>query len=855
MSHYFLPIDLLFFGAAIVSFLLAVIILIKRTEPGGVSFACVMFSISLWLIFRVFEGVADTVSNKVFWAKFEYLGIVTLPVFYFVFASQYSRKDKWITTRNIILISIIPALTLILVFVNEKHGLIWKNIYPADEGGIGNLVYEHGSLFWVYFVYGYILIMRGMIRLITTFLNYPREHRIQVAVLIFATLMPWGGNLLYLMGRSPIKGMDLTPIGLTLSGLVLTISLYRGQIFEVVPIARNIIFDNMQEGILVLEIHKKIVDVNSAACGILKISRKQIIKQSLDEALSPFPHLLEKLKNPENQKFEICLDETAQTCLQVSTSTIVTNVNPVGQLIVIQDISKRKQLEMYEQEQRKFAEALSHIAATLNSSLELEVILERVLDSIHEVVPHDAANIALLENGGKMRFVKLKGYEKFGSKEAIQSLDYIIDDIPDFKMMAREKIAVVVSDTKAYPNWVANPEVEWIRSYIGSPIVVGDKVIGFINVDSKTPNFYNQSHAQRLKVFADETAIAIQNARYVEELKQRNQELMLLYEVGMAMTEGLDIHEVVSGLFKQVETLKNIDLFLLGLFNKDNKYPLYLYNSEDKTTQMIEIVPDLQNDLLKQLLDKKTTVYVKNYKTEDIPPELKKLKNYPIENIHSSVNIPLLEGGEIIGIMTAGNRREGGFNENQIRFLETIASQVAITLQNVIMYDRMKELAIIDELTGIYNRRFLYLAANKELDRSRRYNKDLSMILIDIDHFKEVNDHFGHLAGDKVLQKITQVAQKELRSSDVFARYGGEEFLILLADTDGEAAVRVAERIRYSMESLRVKYMEDEISVTISLGVTRLSSERETLQEIIATADQALYEAKQKGRNRVEYIP
>jgi diguanylate cyclase (GGDEF)-like protein len=110
------------------------------------------------------------------------------------------------------------------------------------------------------------------------------------------------------------------------------------------------------------------------------------------------------------------------------------------------------------------------------------------------------------------------------------------------------------------------------------------------------------------------------------------------------------------------------------------------------------------------------------------------------------------------------------------------------------------------------------------------------------------------MAGDKVLQKLAQIIQKELRSSDVFARYGGEEFLILLPDTDGDAAVAVAERIRDTVENFRVKYNEEEISLTISLGVTRLTPERNTLQELISTVDQALYGAKQKGRNRVEFI-
>lgn len=854
MIYHFKPIDLLFFTAAIVSLLIAIIALLRRLKPGGLAFAGAMLSVFFWLIFRVFEGVTDSYLERIFWAKFEYLGITTLPVFYFIFACQFSHKDSWINKKNLMFLFIIPLITLILVFTNEQHHLIWTSVTPVIGNGIKSLVYEHGIFFWINLIYSYFLLLVGIIHLINTYLNYPRAHRIQIMIMMAATLIPWVGNLLYLLGFSPVRGMDLTPIGLSFSGVILAISLYRGQIFEVIPVARNIIVDSMQEGILVVDVNEKIVDVNKAACTMLKISVKEVMKHTLEEALAAYPHLLKILEESDDQKQEFCLDEQTQTYLQIHSLSIITNMNPVGRLIVLQDISKRRQLEIYELGQRKFAEALAHVAATLNSSLELEVILERMLDIIHEVVPHDAANVALLEDEQRMKFVKLKGYEKFNSKEIIESLDYFVNDIPDFLKMAREKEAVVVSDTKTYPGWVANQGVKWIRSYIGSPIVVQEKVIGFINVDSQTPNFYTQEHAQRLKVFADEAAIAIQNARYVEELMQRNQELKLLYEVGMAMTEGLDIHEVISGLFKQVENLKNIDLFLLGFFSRDNRIPLYLYNSEDKSTHSIVINTDLRNELHKQLKNMKMTTYVEKINVKDIPPEIKNLEYYPIEEMRSSVNVPLIQAGEVIGIITAGNKKIAGFNEKQIRFLETIASQVAITLQNVIMYDRMKELAIIDELTGIYNRRFLYPAANKEVERSRRYKKDLSMILIDIDHFKDVNDHFGHLAGDKILKKITQVVQKELRGSDVFARYGGEEFIILLSDTDGKAALKVAERIRQSVERLRVKYVEDEISVTISLGVSSLSIERETLHDLIAASDQALYEAKQKGRNRVEYI-
>ena len=854
MIYSFLPVDLLFFGAAIVSLFIAAIVFIKKVEPGGTAFGFTMLAIAVWLFFRVFEGVSEDIASKVIWAKFEYLGITTLPASYFIFSSRFCRKDKWITKRNLILIFLIPFITLILAFTNEYHGLIWKDIYPSNIQGVENLVYVHGFFFWINLLYSYVLLLWGIYRLIKAFLNFSKLYRLQGFLLILATLVPWLGNILYIIGLSPIKGLDLTPIGLSFSGLVLAVSIYRGQIFEVAPVARNIIFDTMQEGILVLDLKGHIVDGNISAENILEIPLKELLKKPFTRSLSKYPVLIENLQKQNNTRFETCIDPKTFKYVQISISLIMTGANPTGQLIVIQDISKRKKLEIYEEEQRKYAEALARIAATLNSSLHLEVVLEKMLDILHEIVPHDAANVALLKDESQFHYVKLKGYKE-RSKKVIESFEYKIDSIPGFKKMASEKEAMVIADTKVSPFWTALPESDWVRSYIGSPIVVEGKVIGFINVDSKNPNFYSQQQAERLRVFADEAAIAIQNARYVEELRERNQDLTTLYEVGLSMTKELNDHEIVDGLIKQIAHFKEIDIFLLMIFNDGSgKISVYLFDSKKELLQNAEIDKDKIGKFVQMIVDNRKTIYLPNFSDPDMFVELTKKQNYSFNKIQTCLGIPLIKGKEVIGILSVFSKKEDAFNQKQIQLLETIASQLSITFQNVKMYERMKELAIIDELTGIYNRRFFYLAANKEIDRTVRYHKNLSLILIDIDHYKDVNDHYGHIAGDKVLQRLTQVIQKELRESDIFSRYGGEEFLILLSNTEIKDAVAVAERLREKVEELQVRYNEEEISVTISLGVTQLTADRNTLQELIAVVDQALYGAKQKGRNRVEFI-
>ena len=266
--------------------------------------------------------------------------------------------------------------------------------------------------------------------------------------------------------------------------------------------------------------------------------------------------------------------------------------------------------------------------------------------------------------------------------------------------------------------------------------------------------------------------------------------------------------------------------------------------------------PYSENDPL-PIPAKKTTFLLSQQEIQEMYSYLKLEEElpYPCSKIQSALAIPLLEGKELAGMFILLSKKIQAFPAKQMRLFETITSQLSLILQNVKMYEETKALSLVDDLTSIYNRRFFYLAANKESERAKRYAKALSLILIDIDHFKRINDRYGHVVGDEVLQKVTHTIQKDLRTGDIFSRYGGEEFLILLPETSGEVAVKVAERIRESISNLPLICNTEENHITLSIGVTQLTSKRDTVQALISAADEALYQAKQKGRNRVTYIP
>ena len=172
------------------------------------------------------------------------------------------------------------------------------------------------------------------------------------------------------------------------------------------------------------------------------------------------------------------------------------------------------------------------------------------------------------------------------------------------------------------------------------------------------------------------------------------------------------------------------------------------------------------------------------------------------------------------------------------------------SLRDALRY--VKKLAATDSLTGISNRRHFMELAGKEFNRSKRYGHELSILALDIDHFKSINDNYGHQAGDKVLETICECCQAQLRPSDIFGRLGGEEFSILLPETDQALASVMAQRILESVASLTVDYEGTSITFTTSVGVAQLQDDCAELEALMQFSDQALYKAKHNGRNRLE---
>ena len=214
--------------------------------------------------------------------------------------------------------------------------------------------------------------------------------------------------------------------------------------------------------------------------------------------------------------------------------------------------------------------------------------------------------------------------------------------------------------------------------------------------------------------------------------------------------------------------------------------------------------------------------------------------------------VPILREHQLLGLVTTVDPEDGGFSDDDIESLSALAVQAGVAIENARLHRVVERQAVTDALTGLANRRQFYEVLGREYERSQRFGTPLSLILLDIDDFKQINDSRGHLAGDAVLHGVAATLAELIREIDMAARYGGEEFAILLPQTAQEGAALLAERLRREIASRPIRFGPDEIEgITASFGVAAGPEDSMTQIDLIASADAALYQAKRDGKNHV----
>jgi PAS domain S-box-containing protein len=374
MHFQYIPYIWILLVSAIITAALGIYTWRQRAVPGGTPFACLMLLAVVWSLANALEMAGTDLPTKLFWANVQYLCYVTLPVTWLALSLQYTRRDKWLTHRNLALLMIEPLITAVLVWTNPLHGLMRRGVHLDTTGPFPVIGKTFGPWFWVHAAYTYLLLLLTLHLLIQTLRRESPLYRGQTLVLLIGFVLPVVWNALYNFGLSPIPRHDVAPAVLSLSGIVVAWGLFRFRLFNVVPVARATVVGGMDDGVMVLDAGNRLVDLNPAARRIVGWPAYQAIGRPVAEALSAWPEVIALCCDVAMTRTELVWGEgDAAPCYDVRCSPLTNrHGRRIGQLIVWHDITERRRARrQLVQQQRALAvlEERERLARELHDSL------------------------------------------------------------------------------------------------------------------------------------------------------------------------------------------------------------------------------------------------------------------------------------------------------------------------------------------------------------------------------------------------------------------------------------------------------------------------------------------------------
>jgi diguanylate cyclase (GGDEF)-like protein len=404
------------------------------------------------------------------------------------------------------------------------------------------------------------------------------------------------------------------------------------------------------------------------------------------------------------------------------------------------------------------------------------------------------------------------------------------------------------------------------------PIKFKEQVLGVINAESTKRDAFTEDDERLLVTLAGQLATALEQLRKADDERKWLGRLAhanaLIYSIAQITTQierSLTTDAIVQTLGTELE---NINLTcIMAVYDQDRKtftinytslpphfleivetglgYPLIHYTFPHHKLNTILNTEDMLRPSVISDPEEEIEALFTDINKHGVLPLLEKIG---VTRGIEPLRLPLVFEENLLGVLWVWGK---DITRSDLPIMSIFAKQIGISLERARLFQEVQSLALTDPLTDLQNRRSIFELGKIEFSRAERMNRPFCCMMLDIDHFKQVNDQYGHQIGDFVLREFARCCQTSVRDVDLVGRYGGEELIILLPETDRDTAVQVAERLRLSISQERIKIDAHEIRVTVSIGVAAKDENTQHFEALIARADQALYIAKHKGRNRV----
>ena len=503
---------------------------------------------------------------------------------------------------------------------------------------------------------------------------------------------------------------------------------------------------------------------------------------------------------------------------------------------------------------------------------EFKVVLNEIVHQFTAVLESEVGSFMVLDES--QGFLTIKGSKGLNEEIVSKAQVKIGEGISGW--VASRNRPILVTDIEQDDRFSRlNHNRYYTKSFLSAPLKLG-KVTGVININNKSSKEpYSEKDLTLLSMLVNHLNSTIENSKLFEEMQGGKKELKKLeadkkilseintlldkelqdikvsYEINRILNSDLDYTQTINAVIELIES--SVDYHFCGILLLDNKqeaelmvsikYPASEFDLAAFKAKTIDTYYQLSgyNILLEKIALNRTDG------PAILVSEDKKNKNV-INSFHA---IPLNMKNKSLGLLAVSHSKPEAFGQEDLKLLSIIADHSILAINNAALHNRIKKLSITDGLTGLYVYRYFQDKLEEELRRAQRYQEQLSVIVVDIDGFKKVNDTHGHLVGDMVLKEMSQILRNVCREVDIIARYGGDEFVVILPQTEREGSFYLAERARKAIKNYDFQSPEHEpIRLTVSCGVASLIPEIKDKESLIKKADDALYRAKNEGKNK-----
>ena len=507
----------------------------RRHVPGGRSLAALMAMLALWSFASALENGAADSTDKIFWAKFSYIGILTSPIFFFTFALEYNGLGRWLTRRNLALLFVVPVILFGFVVTNEAHGLIWASIAP-NPAGHNLLVTSRGPVFWIGVIgYSYSLMLGATALIVRAALPSSAVYRRQAWLIVLAVVLPWVVNIIYITNVGPTAYLDLTPLVLVASGALIALNIFQFRLLDLTPMARAMLIERMAEGMLALDAQDRIVDINPAAQRLLGLDANAVLGKQAANVFAEWDGWASR--SMQSGETEIKMSSAVGNRLYLHLS-----IAPIGdrreagnaRIVVIHDITERREVEHALRRQNEYLSALQQTAMELISQLDLPSLLENIVRRAGQLVGTSSGYLDLVEPGTS--FLK----PQVGIGVLTESLKHQTQ--PGKGMAGRvwqTGRPLVIDDYDAWNGRIGAFSYSTLQSVVSVPLRVGTEVVGVLGLGhpAGSNRTFSAEEVDLLTQFASLAAIAIENARLYAQVQRDNQYLeSLLRNIPTATT-------------------------------------------------------------------------------------------------------------------------------------------------------------------------------------------------------------------------------------------------------------------------------------------------------------------------------